>query len=213
MQVLLSFKQQKILRAIKIVFPKVKNTWQYFESPGYVGVFGAMTLFYLSVTQGHIYVGLSIIILGIFFGFLASYNSGRHKSTDLVDEYEERFFIRMKAERKHAAQYLLGEIKNNACLKWVLDYLEAPIAEKVVKEQIDTMQVYSYFRHWIELYWQASQKDIQIYRKNDPGAWPTLGKLYNIMITLEKKELGERYVGWNEERVEEALKDEASLVL
>lgn len=73
MQVFSSLKQQKILGVIKIVFPTVKNTWRYFESPGYVGVFGAMTLGYLSVTQGHIYFGIFIAFLGIFFGFLASY--------------------------------------------------------------------------------------------------------------------------------------------
>ncbi len=204
-------KQQEILATIKIVFPPLKNTLRYFESPGYVGVFGALTLGYLSITQHYLYFGLFIIVLGVLLAFLASSNSGKHKSTDLVDKYEERFFVKMKPERKLAAQYLLGQRESNAGLKWVLDYLEAPIADKVVKEQIDRKQVYNYFRHWIQLYWQASQKDIQIYRKNDPGAWPTLGRLYDIMVKLEKEELKERYIDWSEERIKEALRDEAHL--
>jgi hypothetical protein len=190
----------------------IKQVGQNIEWPGLVGIIAFLTLGFMSMTQGYPYFALAIIAIGIFFVCLASYNSYRNKSTELVDRYEERFFVKMKRERKLAAQYLLGEIKTDVHLKYVLDFFEAPIADKVISKQIDVKQVYTYFRHWIILYWIASQADIESYCKKDLGAWGSLHDLYNIIVDIEKKELGTRYVEWDSERLKSALKDEASLL-
>ena len=179
--------------------------------PGLVGLFAFVSLGFMALTQSYYFFAIFIIVIGICFVALACHNTYKNKSTELLDRYEERFFIRMKKERRLAAQYLLKKTENSAHLKWVLDYLESPIGSKVLKGQIETYGVYEYFRHWIELYWQASQEDIENYRKDDPGAWPSLKTLYDTMIAIEKKELKDQYIPWSPQRIKNALEDEASL--
>ncbi len=141
----------------------------------------------------------------------------RAKSTELVDKYEDRFFVKMKEERKIAAQYLLKLHRNGASLETVLDFLEAPIAVKVNSGEIDAKQVYDYFHHWIFMYWQASQYYIKKYRENDPYAWGNLKALYEKMIDLEKQEIASHTgkdcsgddLTWSKERLLEALEKEA----
>jgi hypothetical protein len=83
----------------------------------------------------------------------------------------------------------LGEkSEGNGDLEDVLDFLEAPIAQKVISGEIDEFQAYSYFYHWIRLYWQAAQKYIEDYRKDEPAAWGSLKVLYEIMSIYEKAE-------------------------
>jgi hypothetical protein len=198
------------------IWTEIKRTLQNVDWPALIGLFGFLTLTYMSATQGHPYFALIILIIGIFFVFLAAYNSYRQKSTELVDRYDERFFVKMKLERKLAAQYLLGQDISNAHLKHVLDFFEAPIGVKTISGQIDSKQVFDYFHHWIILYWQASQNDIDNYCKKDRGAWGSLKKLYDIMIEIEKKELGATWTDedliMTKERLKEALEDEANLI-
>jgi hypothetical protein len=189
----------------------LKKVFKNFEWPGLAGMFGFLTLTFVSVTQGHEYFAVVIFVLGVFFICIASYNSHRNKSIELLDRYEERFFIKMKEERRLAAQYLLGQRKGSAHFKYVIDFFDSPIASKVAKRQIDVKGVYEYFSHWIQLYWQAGHEDIEIYHKNDPGAWPSLIKLYDSMVAMDKKELKERYSPWTPERLKDALEDEGSL--
>ena len=98
---------------------------QNFELPGLVGMFAFLTLGFMSLTQGHPYFALFFVFLGTFFVVLACYNTYRNRSTELLDRYEERFFVKMKQERKLAAQYLLEQTPNNAHLKYILDFFEA----------------------------------------------------------------------------------------
>jgi hypothetical protein len=174
----------------------------------------------MSLTQGYPIFALIILLIGLFCVALACYNSYRYKSTELIDRYEERFFVRMKAERKYAAQYLLGEYPNSDQLEFVLDYFEAPIADKMLSRLIMESQIYEYFRHWIILYYLAAQEYIEIYRKNDDVvSWSHLKPLYDRMIELKKqqceKELGrkctEKDVIPNQEKLKEYLLQEARL--
>ena len=167
---------------------------------------------FMSLTQGHPCMAGVFLLIGIVFVLLACYNSYKHKSTELIDRYEDRFFVKMKQERKFAAQYLLGQIESNAHLKAVLDFFQAPIAEKVVTGQLDKEQVFSYFRHWIILYWRAGQKDIETYRVHDSGTWDLLQTLYDTMVDMQRKKLGAKYADWSREHLREALVDEANLI-
>jgi hypothetical protein len=134
-------------------------------------------------------------------------------STNLLDKYEERFFVTMIQDRIKAARFLMGRFANNASLKKVLDFLEAPIAVKVVSGEIDRKQVYDYFHHWIFMYYQAGKEFIEDYRKKDPGAWGSLKPLYEIMVELERQELGQAYTGddWSSDKLNEALAEEGDL--
>jgi len=189
-----------------------KTTARNFEWPGLVGIFAFLSLGFMSLTQGYPYMACVFVLIGILFVLLACYNSYKHKSTELIDRYEDRFFIKMKQERKFAAQYLLGQIESNAHLKTVLDFFQAPIADKLITGQLDKEQIFNYFRHWIILYWIAAQKDIETYRAHDSGAWDLLQTLYDTMIDMQRKKLGARYTDWSTEHLREALLDEASLI-
>jgi hypothetical protein len=190
----------------------IKKVCQNIEWPGLVGIVAFGSLGSMALTQGHPYIAIIITFVGVFFVLLTAYNAHRNKSTELVDRYEERFFVKMERERKLAAQYLLGKTKVDVHLKNVIDFFEAPLAEKVLSGQIDKKQVYNYFRHWIMLYWIASQADIKSYRKKDPGAWGSFHVLYDTIVDMDRKELGERYIGWSPTRIKEALEDEATLL-
>lgn len=122
---------------------------------------------------------------------LSAQNSYRQRSTELVDKYEERFFERMKLERKCAAKYLLEERTGEPykdCLEYILDFFQAPIAEKVISGILIDKQVYDYFHHWIIMYYQASQQYIENYRKDQPSSWCYLKQLYENMLAIEKLE-------------------------
>src|ERR1043166_8242958 len=112
----------------------------------------------------------------------------------LVDKYEERFFERMKDERELAAKFLLGERSDSGELEDVLDYFEAPIAEKVEAGEVDAERIYNVFYHWVRLYWQASRRFVEKYRREEPAAWGNIKTLYKIISEFEKRTL-ERKLG------------------
>lgn len=171
------------------IWKAIKRTGQNFEWPSLIGLWGFFTIAIMSLAQGYpLYFVVTLAVIGIFFTLLAAHNSHRQKSTALVDKYEEKFFERMKQERRLAAQYLLGRRKESGELEEIMDFFEAPIARKVINGEIDEFQVYCYFYHWIILYLQAAQKYIEDYRKDEPAAWGSLKTLYDIMITFDKKE-------------------------
>jgi hypothetical protein len=179
---------------MKRLWPLLKRILINIEWPIIIGIWGFFTLVVTVADRKYSPVFIIIFtILGLFFTGLAAYNSYRHKSTALLDKYEERFFERMEAKRKSAAQFLLGEDVvgiGYLDLEDVLDFFQAPIAEKVKSGEIDGFQTYLYFFYWIRLYWQASQEYIENYRK-DPHercAWESIEGLYKKMSNYEKAE-------------------------
>ncbi len=155
---------------------------------------------------------LTIAAIGLFLVILATRNSYRNRSTELFDKYEERFFVKMKQERKYAAKYLLGQNDNSGDLEDVLDFFEAPIAEKVMSGELDAKQVWRYFYHWIKLYLQASNKYIDEYRKDEPGAWESLDDLLHITSAIEKRETGcsDKELLFSPQNLGKALQKEAT---
>ncbi len=188
-----------------------KKIYEHFELPGLVGLFAFISLGFMALNQHYTLFGYSVVGFGVLSVLLACYNTHRNKSIELLDRYEERFFIKMKEERKLAAQYLLGQKRGSAHFKYVIDFLDSPVASKTVKRQVDVDGVYEYFSHWIQLYWQAGKEIIQTYHEDDPGAWPSIKTLYDMMVDLDKKKLKDRYNPWTPERLKSALEDEASL--
>ena len=167
-----------------------KRTTQNIEWPTLIGLWGFITLAITLRSQGYpLYFVIGLAGIGIVVSFLAAYNSYRQKSTALLDKYEERFFERMKRERRLAAQYLLGKRKETDELEDVLDFFEAPIARKLLSGHLDSFEVYSYFFHLISLYLQAAQGFIEKYRREEPAAWGDLESLWNKMFAIEKAEL------------------------
>lgn len=101
-----------------------------------------------------------------------------------------RFFERMEGKRKSAAQFLLGENQDGSGdLEDVLDFFEAPLARKVNSGEINPFEAYSYFYHWVNLYWQAAQKYIEVYRQDEPAAWGSLKDLHQKLSDYEKAEI------------------------
>ncbi len=86
--------------------------------------------------------------------------------------------------------FLLGRNPDGfSDLEDVLDFFEALIAQKTVDNFLDDREVYSYFYHWIRLYWQASKEYVENYRREEPMAWGTIQELHDIVTTFEKKEI------------------------
>ncbi len=173
----------RIWRAIKNIF-----------GPETIAFFAFISVAVMTAIQGHPYIALSVVSIGVIIIIVAAYNSYKHRSTDLIDKYEDRFFVRMKAERKYAAKYLIGEHQYSDELEFVLDYLEAPIAEKMLTKIIMENQVFEYFRHWIIMYYLASKDFIENYQNHhDAGSWTHLKPLYDKMIELKKKEFKKKF--------------------
>lgn len=138
-----------------------------------------------------LWFALTMAGIGIGMALLAARNSYVQKSTALLDKYEERFFgERMEQKRKSAALFLLGEqVAEQASgdLEDVLDYLESPIADKVISGFVDAKEAYDIFYHWIRIYWQAGKDFVAEYRKEEPAAYCGLEKLYQITSAIEKR--------------------------
>jgi hypothetical protein len=184
-----------------------RGTWQYIEWNGIMAFLGFGTL---SAALSKFYPAwfvITLAIIGFVLVLLAARNSYKHKSTALVDEYERRFFERMKKERKLAAQYLLkmldrkleGDESGCVELDGILDFFQAPIADKINAGLIDEEQIYEYFHLWIFLYIHASLKYIENYRKEDFSSWAALEPLYNRMLSIKRKK--EKKIGGNKDWV------------
>jgi len=192
------------------------------QGPEAIALFGFVSVAVMSAVQGYPYMALVVGAIGAIFIIVAAYNSYRHRSTELIDKYEERFFVRMKIERKYAAKYLLKEHEHSDELQLVLDYLEAPIADKMFSKILMEKHVFEYFRHWIIMYYLASKEFIENYYINDDaGSWAHLKPLYRKMIELKKhqykiefeRECTEEDVIPNEEQLIRYLQQEARLKL
>ena len=172
------------------IWKLIKRTGQNFEWPSLIGLWAFCTLAIMSLDRNYpLYFVITLAAVGIFLTILAAHNTYRQKSNALIDKYEEKFFERMKQERKLAAQYLLGKINESDGLEDILDFFEALIARRVITGEIDAFQIYSNFYHWIVLYLQAAKTFIEDYRKDEPAAWSSLQTLYDRMIEYEKAEI------------------------
>lgn len=190
---------------------QIRKFMRYVEWSGVMSFLGFGTLASALSKDYPIWFVLIIAAIGLFLVIFATRNSYRNRSTELFDKYEERFFVKMKQERKYAAQYLLGEHDNSGDLDDVLDFFEAPIAEKVISGEIDANQVWRYFYHWIKLYLQASAEYINEYRKDEPDAWQSLDDLLRIISNIEKKETGhnDKELLFNPQKLQRELQKEA----
>jgi len=137
-----------------------------------------------------LYLFLVLVILGLGVAILAAYNGFRQKSFALLDRYEERFFERMGKKRKNAALFLLGQNPQGcADLEDILDFFQAPIAQKTIDQHLEDREVYSYFYHWIRLYWQAAKDYVDRYREDEPEAWQDLETLYHIVTDCAERDV------------------------
>ncbi len=168
---------------------KLKRLAQYVEWTGVTIFLGFVTLGTALLRVYPTWFPLTMAIIGLFLVVLAAHNSYTQKSCALVEKYEERFFERMKSERESAAKFLLAESSSGDDLEDVLDYLESPIAEKVVSGAVDAKQIYNIFYHWIRLYWQAAEQFINDYRQQEEAAWTELRTLYERTSVFEKRRL------------------------
>ena len=139
-----------------------------------------------------------IAAIGIpgFVLFLASARSAYlHKSTALLDQYDQRF-DRMRLERKGAAKFLLEERPEapdgptgEDDLEDVLSFFEAPLASQLKEGQISARLVHEYFYHWVRLYYQSPvcQRYIKHYRTRESEAYSKLRDLYGKLQDIEMR--------------------------
>jgi hypothetical protein len=167
----------------------VNRIFQHVEV-AHVGVFFGFVTLGVALLKDHgIWICLGIAVMGAVLALSAAHNTYTSKSAALVDQYEEIFFRKMSRERRSAALLLLGENSNADELEDVLDFFESPVAKKVNDGCIDAEQAYDTFYHWIRLYYQASQKSLQEYRREEPAAYTSIGDLYAQTSKYEKKRL------------------------
>ena len=155
---------------------KLKQISENIEWPAFIVLMGFSTLAAMIFDKGYsFYFSFFVAAIGIAMFIIIAQNTFRNKSAALIDKYEEIFFEKLENKRKIAAQFLLGKnTQGSGELEDILDFLEAPLAQKVLDNYIDGREAYSYFYHWIRLYWQASQNYITDYRKDEPSAWVQL---------------------------------------
>jgi hypothetical protein len=186
----------------------------------HVGVlFGFFTLGTAMYKDFGVFISIMVAIVGLLLVYGAARNAYIAKSTALLDKYDERFSEKMVRERKAAALFLLGENSDGDELEDVLDFFETPIARKVSDGSVDAEQIYETFYHWIRLYYQASLKFIEEYRKREPAAYSSLANLYAETAKYEQKEI-EKKLGrkckledllLSEENMKMYLRQEANL--
>jgi hypothetical protein len=166
-----------------------KKVFRHIEV-AHVGVFfGFITLGIALHKDYGIGIPLAVVVVGGLLAWSAARNTYQKNSTVLVDKYDERFSEGLKRQRRSAALFLLGENPSGDELEDVLDFFESPIAEKVSDGSIDTEQIYSVFYHWIRLYYQASQKFREEYRKGEPAAYTNFAELYDQTSKFERLEI------------------------
>ncbi len=172
---------------------RFKRIYQNVEWPSIIGLAGFCTLAVMALSQGYsFYFFIFLAALGLGVAILAAHNGFRQKSSALLDRYEEKFFERMENKRKNAALFLLGQNpKGSGDLEDVLDFFEAPIAQKTIDHYLDDREVYSYFYHWIRLYWQAAKDYVERYREEEPEAWEDLETLYDIVTGFAERDIQE----------------------
>jgi hypothetical protein len=178
----------------------MKRMANHIEWHGALILFAFVTLA-INLEKGHANVAVVIGILG-FLLFVASCRSAYlYKSTALLDRYDERFFERMRKERKGAAKFLLGEKFDDPegptgedDLEDVLDFFESPLAEQVNKGVLGANEVYDMFYHWVRLYYQSpiTQQYLEKYYKQEPAAWGCLRELYGRLLEIERKTIRQR---------------------
>ena len=183
--------KERFIRYCKWSLVRSRRIGQHVEWSAVAGFFGFVTLgTALLRDYPHAWFPITMAIIGIGLVLLAAHNSYLQKSASQVEKYDERFFERMESERESAAAFLLGEQSSSDELEEVLDYLEYPIAQKVVSGALDVKQVYDVFYHWIRLYWQAGEAFIKKYQKEELAAYTHLKTLYEMTSAIEKREKG-----------------------
>ena len=68
----------------------------------------------------------------------------------------------------------------------VLDFFET-IGLFMKSGALNEEIAYSFFFHWINLYWNAAQRHIQTRRKENNTAWQDFEYAYKKVITLERR--------------------------
>jgi len=170
-----------------------KRIYQNVEWPSIIGLSNFCMLGVVALYQGYsVYSFILLAVLGLAVAVLAAYNGFREKSFALLDRYEERFFERMEKKRKDAALFLLGRNPEGSDdLEDILDFFQAPIAQKTIDQHLEDKEVYSYFYHWIRLYWQAAKDYVQRYREDEPETWQDLETLYHIVTDCAERDIKE----------------------
>jgi hypothetical protein len=172
----------------------MKRWANHVEWHGVLIFFAFITLAINSI-KNHPYLAIAIGIIGLLLFWASARSAYLYKSTTLLERYDERFFERMTAARKGAAQFLLGEKPDEPDgptgeddLEDVLDFFESPLAEQVSKGVIDANDVYDKFYHWIRIYYQSpvTQQYLENYYKEEPAAWGCLRDLYGALLTIEQ---------------------------
>lgn len=185
-----------------------RRIYQNIEWPSIIGLSNFCMLGVVALYQGYsLYSFLALAALGLGVAILAAYNGFRQKSLALLDRYEERFFERMEKKRKNAALFLLGQNPaESGDLEDILDFFQAPIAQKTIDQHLEDREVYSYFYHWIRLYWQAAKDYVDHYREDEPEAWQDLETLYRIVTDCAERDIEEGIKeGTRGERKEEEI--------
>jgi hypothetical protein len=199
----------------------VRRLLQHIEWPATTILFGFVALAAAMRKDVDFWFVALVALIGLALALLAAHNSYVQKSTALLDKYEETFFRKMRAERKSAAQFLLGQSSNSDELEDVLDFFEAPMAKKLERGCIDAEELYEIFYHVIRLYHQASKKFVDEYRGEEPAAYTSLDRLYAELSKFEKRELETQFkrpyteeeLTLKAEKLKEYLQQEARLSL
>jgi hypothetical protein len=140
-------------------------------------------------------LAVAIGIVGLLLFVASARSAYLYKSTALIDKYDERFFDKMRAERRGAARFLLGqqpETQNGPTgeddLEDVLSFFEAPLASQLKAGQISAELTYDYFYHWVRLYYQSPvcQQYIERYCREEAASYSDLRDLYGKLQEMEK---------------------------
>jgi len=93
----------------------------------------------------------------------------------------------------------------------VLDFLET-IGLFMRSGALNEEVAYSTFFHWINLYWNAAEKHIQMKRADNSAAWQDLEYAYKNLVALEReKDKASADLALSPDRMRRYLGDEAAL--
>jgi hypothetical protein len=82
-------------------FAKIKSAYHHIEWSGVMSLLGFGSLDVVITKEGYpFWFGTVLAAIGLFLVIVAAKNSHRQKSEELIDKYEEKFFERMKWERR-----------------------------------------------------------------------------------------------------------------
>ncbi len=152
---------------------------------------------------------------GVFIAWWGFWKQGKNYkeslALDLAMKLDDRFIGEEFQKLRSAAARALLDQKNRdglADAEDVFDFFET-IGLFVKRKSLDAELVYSFFFHWVNLYWNAGNEYIKQRQEHSVTLWLDFEKLYKKLIAIEQqRDKHSKDIHPSREQIEKQLREE-----